>query len=167
MGDSREDPLVLCTDGSENAKHAIRRAGELLSGRHALVVTVWESVPGLSSLAWASAMTPMLNYVEVNRAVAEASVQIAQEGLGIAREAGLEPELVVVEATRAVWKTIIEIADSHDAAVIVMGSRGLTGVESILTGSVSSHVLHHAGRPTLVIPGDHRRTKAPEIEDAR
>jgi len=44
------------------------------------------------------------------------------------------------------------IADRHDAAAIVMGSRGLTGLTSmLLVGSVSSAVLHHAGRPTLIV----------------
>ena len=51
----------------------------------------------------------------------------------------------------AVWKTIVEIADRHDAAAIVMGSRGLTRWGSMLLGSVSSAVVHHADRPTLVI----------------
>ena len=32
-----------------------------------------------------------------------------------------------------------------------MGSRGLTGLRSMLLGSVSSAVVHHADRPTLVI----------------
>jgi nucleotide-binding universal stress UspA family protein len=32
-----------------------------------------------------------------------------------------------------------------------MGSRGLTGVRSMLLGSVSSAVVHHADLPTLVI----------------
>jgi nucleotide-binding universal stress UspA family protein len=50
-----------------------------------------------------------------------------------------------------VWKTIVEIADRHDAATIVMGSRGLTGLRSMLLGSVSNAVVHHADRPTLVI----------------
>lgn len=33
----------------------------------------------------------------------------------------------------------------------VMGSRGLTGVRSMLLGSVSNAVVHHAHRPTLII----------------
>ena len=34
-------PLILCYDGSEDAKHAIERGGELLAARRALVLTVW------------------------------------------------------------------------------------------------------------------------------
>src|SRR5215210_1161971 len=51
---------------------------------------------------------------------------------------------------------VVNAADLHDAAAIVMGSRGLTGLRSMLLGSVSNAVVHHADRPTLVIhrPGD-------------
>jgi nucleotide-binding universal stress UspA family protein len=47
--------------------------------------------------------------------------------------------------------TIVDIAERHDAAAIVLGSRGLTGVRSVSVGSVSNAVVHHANRPTLVI----------------
>ena len=58
---------------------------------------------------------------------------------------------MAVEATGPVWKAIVEIADRHDAATIVMGSRGLAGLRSKLLGSVSSAVVHHTGRPPLII----------------
>jgi nucleotide-binding universal stress UspA family protein len=50
-----------------------------------------------------------------------------------------------------VLKTIVDIADREDAATIVMGSRGLAGLKAMLLGSVSSAVLHHADRPTLIV----------------
>ena len=89
--------------------------------------------------------------VELNRAAAEGGARVADEGVRVAVEAGLRAEPFAAEATGSVWKTIVEIADRHDAAAIVMGSRGLTGVRSMLLGSVSSAVVHHADRPTLVI----------------
>jgi nucleotide-binding universal stress UspA family protein len=46
----------------------------------------------------------------------------------------------------------VDVADELDASVIVTGSRGLAGVRSVLLGSVSNHVLHHAHRPTLIVP---------------
>ena len=120
-------PLLLCYDGSDDAAHAIERAGALFAGRHALVVTVCPPTgPQLGS-------------------------RVADEGVLIAREAGMDAERAAVEATGPVWRTILEIADRHDAATIVMGSRGLTGVRSMLLGSVSSAVVHHAARPALVI----------------
>jgi nucleotide-binding universal stress UspA family protein len=34
----------------------------------------------------------------------------------------------------------------------VLGTRGLTGVKSLLLGSVSHAVLQHADRPVIIVP---------------
>lgn len=148
--EAADGPLLLCYDGSEDAKHAIERAGDLLRGRHALVLTVWQPIAGLGSFAWAGATTSMVDFAELDRAAAEAGGRIASEGVRIAQAAGLKAESVATEATGPVWKTILDIADRYRVAMIVMGSRGLTGVRSMLLGSVSNAVVHHADRPTLV-----------------
>jgi nucleotide-binding universal stress UspA family protein len=155
-----DGPLLLCYDGSEDAKHAIERAGALLGGRRALVLTVWQPTHGLGSFAWAGATASMVDFFELDRAAAEDAGNVCHDGVGIAQRADLRAEAVAVEATGPVGKTIVEIADRHDAATIVMGSRGLTGVRSMLLGSVSSAVVHHAGRPTLVI---HRPSDAADV----
>jgi len=146
-----EGPLLLCYDGSENARHAIRRAGTLVAGKKALVVTVWPPSSGLGSLAWSGATASMVTYFELDRAAAEEAGRIAGEGVRIAREAGLEAEPIAIETSGPVWKTIVDLAARHDAATIVLGSRGISGMRSKLLGSVSSAVVDHAGRPTLVI----------------
>jgi nucleotide-binding universal stress UspA family protein len=146
-----DGPLVLCYDGSDDAKHAIERAGHLLGGRDALVVTVWHPAPQLGSYAFAGATDSMFDFVEVNRAAAELGARVAADGARIAQLAGLRAEPLAVEATGPVWKTIVDIADRNDATTIVMGSRGLAGLRSMLLGSVSSAIVHHADRPTLVI----------------
>ena len=87
--------------------------------------------------------------------------RVANEGARIAQAAGLDAEPVGVETTRPVWETIVELADRHDAATIVMGSRGLTGLRSMLLGSVSSAVVHHADRPTTDHPATRCRCVGP------
>lgn len=146
-----DGPLLLCYDGSDAAAHAIERAGLLFRGRNALVVTVWQPT-ALGSLAWSGATASMDSFVELDRTAAEAGGRVACEGVRIAQEAGLDAEPVAVEATGPVWESILEIADRGDAATIVMGSRGLTGLRAVLLGSVSSAVVHRADRPTLIIP---------------
>jgi nucleotide-binding universal stress UspA family protein len=147
-----DGPLLLCYDGSEDAKRAIEGAGALFAGRRALVVTVWQPTAVLISSAWLGATASEVDFFELDRAAAEAGARAAEEGVRVALEAGLEAEPVAVEAAGPVWTTIAEIADRHNAEVIVMGPRGLTGMRSMLLGSVSSAVVHHADRPTLVIP---------------
>ena len=146
-----DGPLLLCYDGSEDAKHAIEHAGRVLGGRDALVVTVWQPTPALGGYASAGATDSTFDFVEVDRAAADLGERVARDGVRIAQQAGLHAKPVAVEATGPVWKTIVEIADRHDAATIVMGSRGLTGLRPMLLGSVSSAIVHHADRPTLVI----------------
>jgi nucleotide-binding universal stress UspA family protein len=149
---SRADgPLLLCYDGSADAAKAIKCAGALFADREAVVLTVWQATAGLGNFSWAGETAGMVDFFALDRAAAEDGERVAGEGARIAQDAGLEAEPVAVEAAGPVWETIVEIAGRCDAAVIVMGSRGLTGVRSMLLGSVSGSVLHHADRPTLII----------------
>lgn len=148
---SADGPLLLCYDGSEHATHAIERAGALFAGRHALVVSVWQG-PQLGSLAWAGATATMDTFVETARSAAERAARLAEDGVRIAEAVGLDAEPAAVEAEGPVWRTILDVADRHDAATIVMGSRGLGGIHAIVLGSVSSAVVFHATRPALVVP---------------
>jgi nucleotide-binding universal stress UspA family protein len=146
-----DGPLVLCYDGSEDARHAIDYAGELFAGRRALVVTAWRPTVALGGLAVAGEAAGMVDFVELDQATLEHGARVAEEGVRIARDAGLEADPMVVKAAGPLWKAILDVADRHDAATIVMGSRGLTGLRSMLLGSVSNGVVHHAERPALVI----------------
>ena len=52
----------------------------------------------------------------------------------------------------AVADAILDEADVIDAGAIVLGSRGLTGIGSLLLGSVSHAILQHADRTVIVVP---------------
>jgi nucleotide-binding universal stress UspA family protein len=144
-------PLILCYDGSEGARGAIQHAGRLFPGRRALVVTAWKSVVIAGSLGMGGEAAPMVNIVELDREAAERAGRLADEGVRIAHGIGLQAEPLAVKAAGPVWETIIEIADRHDAATIVMGSRGVTGLRAMFLGSVSNAIVHHADRPTLTV----------------
>jgi nucleotide-binding universal stress UspA family protein len=144
-------PVLLCYDGSDPAKHAIECAADSLRTRDAVVLTVWQTTVGLGSFAWAGATENMLDYVELDRTAAALGERIVSEGVRIARAAGLRAEPLAVKATGPVWTTILEVAQRRNTSMIVIGSRGLTGMRSIFMGSVSTAVVHHADRPTLVI----------------
>ena len=148
---SAEGPVILCYDGSRDARHAIQGAGALFAGRRALVVTVWQPTAAPGALGFAGETAGMVDLFELDRAAAEAGERLADEGVHIAQEAGLLAEPLAVQATGPIWRTIVEIAARDDAATIVMGSRGLTGLRAMLLGSVSSAVVHHADRPTLIV----------------
>ena len=152
MTTDRDRPMLICYDGSEDAKHAIERAATLVGrGRQAVVVTVWQPTADTGSMVWSDVVANMSDFVELDRAASAGGNRLADEGARIARAAGIEAEPIAVKATGPVWRTIVEVADDNDAAVIVIGSRGHTGIRSLLLGSVSNAVVHHAHQPTLVI----------------
>ena len=59
---------------------------------------------------------------------------------------------------------IVRYADDQQADLIVVGSHGRAMVGRLLLGSVADRVLHHAGRPVLVVP---RRTGHVTVFDVR
>ena len=142
-------PLLICYDGSENAKHAIREAAVLLAPRRALVLSVWQDAAALPSLAWAGAALPDLE--DVFAVAREGAERMAEEGAGIARATGFDAVAIAAEAKGPIWMAVEQAAEEHEAEAIVVGSRGLSGVKSLLLGSVSSGIVHHSLRPTLVV----------------
>jgi nucleotide-binding universal stress UspA family protein len=43
------------------------------------------------------------------------------------------------------------MAEEHEAAVVVAGSSGLSGLKARLLGSTSESILHHCRRPVLIV----------------
>lgn len=57
-------------------------------------------------------------------------------------------------------RAIVEEADEREADVVVVGHNG-SGRASIVLGSTANHVIHHSGRPVVVVRGESR--PAPEL----
>jgi nucleotide-binding universal stress UspA family protein len=75
----------------------------------------------------------------------------AGQGAELARSLGAEAEPYPVADDVDAAETITAQADRLDAAVIVVGSRGLGRVKSRLLGSTSHGVLRHTRRPVIVV----------------
>ena len=56
-----------------------------------------------------------------------------------------------VEVAPSPWQGIVAIGDEFDAGVIVIGSRGRTGLPKVLLGSVASAVAQHSRRSVLIV----------------
>jgi nucleotide-binding universal stress UspA family protein len=150
-------PVLIAYDGSTNARAALVYASGLLSGRQAVVLSVWEPlIVQLQHSALAGAFPSGDDIGDQDEAVEKATLLLAEQGAELAREAGMDAIARSQPETDTVGSAIVAVADELDAELIVTGTRGLGALRSAVLGSVSNQVLHHAKRPVLVVPSSHR-----------
>ena len=144
--------ILIGYDGSPDAQAAIQHAGELMRGRPTTVLTVWEPFADLVARVGAGMPIGSIDYNTMDRSNEDEARRRAEEGVARAREAGLKAHAKVQARHGSIAGSILSAANDEGAEAIVLGTRGLTGIKSLLLGSVSHAVLQHADRPVIVVP---------------
>src|SRR5262249_20345031 len=146
-----DQPVLICYDGSEEAKRAIPAAAALLGERRAVVLDV--GPPVTPEQTYAETFAPVVaDFREENDAVA---LRRAQAGLEQVRLAGFHA-VARSEVAAPTWQGIVHAAEVVDAAVIVVGSHARDAAGEFFHGSVSHDVATHTGRPVLIVPPPRR-----------
>jgi nucleotide-binding universal stress UspA family protein len=146
-------PVLICYDGSADARHAILEAARIRPGAPAVVLNVWHPVTAVYPTALHAGVAPVPGEeAAVNERRRSRSAAVATEGVALASRSGLTAAARSEREENSVAETIIAVADDVDADLVVTGSRGLGKLRSLLMGSVSDRLLHHCRRPTLVVP---------------
>jgi len=141
-------PILICYDATDAARRAIEAAAAVLGPRRAVVLDIAPPLTADEAYAAFSPLVAAADYEDLN---ADEALDRARRGAERARRAGFEAT-ARGEAAAPTWEAIVSVADEIDAAVIVMGTRGLTGAAQLLDGSVSHQVAQHSGRPVLIVP---------------
>jgi nucleotide-binding universal stress UspA family protein len=148
--------VLVCYDGSVDAQAAIDRAGLLMPGSEATVLVIWETMVETmtrsGALGMGMAMVGTYGDEGTDAAIEKAARDTAADGVKRAGAAGLVAQPRLANRDGDIAGVILGAAADVDADVIVLGTRGLSGVKSLMLGSVSHAVLHHADRPVLVVP---------------
>lgn len=146
--------ILIAYDGSADAQAAIEQTGELMNGESATILTVWEPFVEVMTRVGAGGAVPMVgvDFDEVDRSYEQEAQKRAADGVERAARAGLDASSLVRERRTSIADAILAEADRLGAQAIVVGTRGLTGIKSLLLGSVSHALLQHADRPVIVVP---------------
>lgn len=137
--------ILVATDGSESAEkaasHAVNIAKAAGAELYALyVISTKYAVTTRSVKGWTDEFEEGL--AKRGRA---AICNVEQLG----KEAGLKVEPVFLKGIPA--EEILNYAEKNDIDLIVMGTKGLKGIEKLLLGSVAENVLRHSKVPVMVV----------------
>ena len=144
----RSRSLVVGTDGSERAEHAVERAGEIANALGATVHVVSGYSEQSSPVMVAPRLITPAHEEDESRTRAQNYVDRAQRRLA---DLGVESQTHVWPGEPGV--ALVRIADEQGAQMIVLGNRGMTGARRML-GSVPNHVSHHARCDVLIVCTD-------------
>ncbi len=140
--------IVVGTDGSETATQAVRQAIDLAKqvGAKIELVSAYEPVSD-SRLRNEKTQAPAdLQWMVNAREDVDATLEAAAEEV---REAGIDVGTFPRQGDPA--DAILDVAEEHDADLIIVGNKGMTGAKRFLLGSVPNKVSHHAPCSVLII----------------
>lgn len=143
---SVKDAIVVAVDGSDASMAAVRWATTTAAKRRKpLHLAAFWQIPAMVPGAYQSTVQAAL------RGEAADSLDKASE-----LAAGLAPGLAMTQDVQEGHPAQGLVAMSGEAALIVMGARGLGLVSGALMGSISAAVLSHAACPVVIVREDMR-----------
>ncbi|MFQ4142964.1 universal stress protein [Chlorogloeopsis sp. ULAP02] len=134
--------ILVALDASEIADRVIETLHELVLAKDSKVILCHVFPPPESEMEL-SADRPHPDSPALSSLQVEKQLQFYQTQLPV------ESEIELVSGDPA--EEIIRLANIYKADLIVIGSRGLTGVNRIVQGSVSSQVVEEAPCSVLVV----------------
>ena len=117
-----------------------------------VVLTVWETIATRLALAGAFTAGLTTGGADLNEEEETSAGAVAEEGARRANDHGYAASALTKESFEGIANTILEVADTISARLIVCGQRGRGPLRTALLGSVSHRLASHARRPVLIAP---------------
>lgn len=138
--------ILVPTDFSDNANKALDYAVAMASKANAEIILLNTFAAAETTLSPARALVE-----EYNRTIeADANDQLKALKEGV--EAKYRVEIAVKLMTGGAKEAILSVAAEENVDLIVMGTRGTSGMERILWGSTTASVIGNSSVPVLAIP---------------
>ena len=140
--------IVVGTDGSDTATHAVLQAVDLARsvGAKIELVSAYEPVAGQRLREERRQAPEDLQWAINPREDVDATLETAAQ---VARDAGVTVDLYARQGDPA--DAILDVAEEQQADLIVVGNKGMTGAKRFLLGSVPDKISHHAPCSVLIV----------------
>lgn len=139
--------ILVPVDGSPTAALAIDKAIALAKAFDSAVTAIYVIDPYPFTGVGTDYAYGQAQYLTAATAEANEAIKGAKQAF---EAAGVAVKTTLVEG-HAVYKGILETAQSDGADLIVMGSHGRRGIEKLVLGSVAQRVVSRAHVPVLVV----------------
>ena len=135
------DRIVVGTDGSETAAEAVKTAVELakLSNAKLEIVSAYEPVPQSRLRDESEGISGDVSHAVNPR---EDVQLVLDNAAAVAKKANVEVVTHPLEGDPA--DAILDVAEEHNADLVMVGNKGMTGARRFLLGSVPNKISHHA-----------------------
>ena len=141
--------ILVPTDFSEDAARALETATQIarvFDARLVLLHAYTLDIPIASGAYSGGVILPDGFYVEYRNQATHHVTRVAKE---TESKAGIKVEGVAIQ--QPPWQAIVDQAEQLPADLVVMGTRGLTGLKHVALGSTAERVLRKASCPVLTV----------------
>ena len=142
MSNNRDHPLfskiLVAVDGSESSSKAAEKSIDLAEKHGADLIALY-------------IVAPNINFNEVFYFAEENGQKIVDEVKHEASAKKLNVQTKVLWDVGSVTKAIVEFAENNKVNLIVLGTRGISGIKRMLLGSTASGVVTYSHCPVMVV----------------
>ena len=142
--------ILVATDGSEQAKNALRYAA-ISAQKWGALLTILSVVPPPAPLILDDVQFEQDFRFDLEKTFTAYHLGVLDEAKKMLKTK--YPSIAVTTQLKkgTVAPKIVEASEDEDVDLIVIGSRGLSGLSSLLLGSISNYVVNHCKKPVLVV----------------
>lgn len=131
--------ILVAVDGSETSSNAAKMAIDLSKKFGANLIALHIVPPNL----------------RFNKEMFDIANQNGQKIVNEVREKavakGVDVQTKVISDVISITKAIVEYAEENDVNLIVLGTRGISGIKRLLLGSTASGVVTYSHCPVMVV----------------
>ncbi len=131
---SKAFKILVAVDTSEHSQKIVRDALRI-------AVPLKAEVTVLTVEDWSA----------VDRSVGKGAAEAAEIAAAAFRAEGLEVDTVIEKGTKRPADVICEMAHEGDFDLVILGSRGLRGIQEMFLGSVSHRVAHLIDKNIMIV----------------